>query len=249
MKKYKKFDFAILIPVFHNEDKIKNLKTEIFKYLSNYNFFVCFVDDSKNDLTSFEIKKNFLDGFHIVKRDKKEEYSTRYSASLDGFKWIVANLEADYIVEIDSDLSHHPKDIVKGLKKLKDSNCDLIIASKYKSNSIVKNRQFLRIIISKFITVVCRLLFNKKITDYSNTFRFYKFSLVKKFVDQNIIFKSPIGHLHNLLNILEKKYSIQEISTEYIESNRDSTVKIIFMIRYLVEFIYCIILNKFKKTK
>ena len=247
MKKYKKFDFAVLIPVFHNEDKIKNLKTEIFKYLSNYNFFICFVDDSKNNDTSLEIKKHFLDNCHIIKREKNEKYSTRYSASLDGFKWIVSYLDADYIIEIDSDLSHHPKDIIKGLKKLKEYNCDLVIASKYKNDSIVKNRQFLRVIISKFITVICRFLFNKKISDYSNTFRFYKFSLVKKFVDQNIVFKSPIGHLHNLLNILEKNYSIQEISTEYIESNRDSTVKINFMIRYFCEFIYCIILNKLKK--
>jgi len=51
--------------------------------------------------------------------------------------------------------------------------------------------------------------------------------------------------LHNLLFILKNKYSIKDISTEYIETNLDSTVKIISMLRYLIELIYCIILNKF----
>ena len=70
-------------------------------------------------------------------------------------------------------------------------------------------------------------------------------SLAEKFSERKMIFKSPIGHLHNLLFILKNKYSIKDISTEYIETNSDSTVKIISMLRYLIELIYCIILNKF----
>ncbi len=244
-EKVKKFEFVVLIPVFHNEDKIKELKTQIYKYLSNQNFFVCFVDDSFNDDTYLEIKKYFNDDCYVLRRKKVEKYSTRYSASLDGFKWIVNNLNVEFIVEIDSDLSHHPKDILKGINLLKESGCDLVIASKYKKDSIVKNRKYLRVFISKFITLTCRILFDSKITDYSNTFRFYTVSLAEKFCERKMIFKSPIGHLHNLLFILKNKYSIKDISTEYIETNLDSAVKIISMLRYLIELIYCIILNKF----
>ena len=89
------------------------------------------------------------------------------------------------------------------------------------------------------------MIFDKKITDYSNTYRFYTSDLVKKFTEEKILFKSPIGHLHNLLFILKKNYSIKEIPVEYIEENSESTVKTISMFRYLLEFIYCIILNKF----
>jgi len=245
VKNFKKFDFTVLIPVFHNEDKIKELKTEIYKHLNAHSFFLCFVDDSLNENTSLEIKKNFIDDYHILKRKKIEKYSTRFSASLDGFKWIINNLKTDFVVEIDADLSHHPKDILRGIQILKEDNCDLVIASKYKKDSLVKNRKYFRIFISKFITLVCKIIFDSKITDYSNTFRFYNISLVKKFSQREMVFKSPIGHLHNLLFILKSKYSIKDISTEYIESNKDSTVKIIYMLRYLTEFIYCIIINKF----
>ena len=245
MQKFNSFDFVVLIPVFHNEDKIKALKNEIDNYILNKSYFICFVDDSSNDSTSIEIKKNFDANFYILKRNKKEKYSTRFSASFDGFKWIVNNLKTRFIVEIDSDLSHHPKDILKGINLLNEESCDLVIGSKYLKDSMVKNRKILRVFISKFITLSCRLIFDKKITDYSNTYRFYTSDLVKKFIEEKILFKSPIGHLHNLLFILKKNYSIKEIPVEYIEKNSESTVKIISMFRYLLEFIHCIILNKF----
>ena len=251
MQKYKKFDFVILIPVFHDELRIQNLKNEIYNHLSGSNFFVCFVDDSANDKTNLQINDSFTENYYVLRRKKTDTYSTRYSASLDGFKWIINNIDSNYVLEIDSDLSHHPKDILKGINLLRTGKYDLVIASKYNKDSIVKNRKPLRIFISKIITMTCRILFDLNINDYSNTFRFYTRNLVVNFCKRKILFKSPIGHLHNLLYIVKNKYRITEISTEYIETNQESTVKIKFLLRYLIEFLYCILINMFffKKNK
>lgn len=248
-KKYNSFDFAILIPVFHDQDKIKALKKNIYKYLKNKRFFICFVDDSSNKNTFIKINQLFKKNIYILKRKKKEKFSVRYSASLAGFKWIVNNIKTNHIVEIDSDLSHHPKDIIRGINKLKKGNYNLIIGSKYKDKSLVKNRKLFRILISKGITIVCKILFDNTISDYSNTFRFYEINLVKKFIRRKIIFKSPIGHLNNLLFIIQSKYKISDISTSYIEVNNESTVKLNSLIRYFIEFIYCILINKFNFKK
>ena len=181
-----------------------------------------------------------------MKRVKKEKFSTRFSASLDGFKWMNYNIDTNYIVEIDSDLAHHPKDIENGIELLKSSNCDLVIGSKYHKESIVKNRKVSRIFISKFITLTCKILFDKNISDYSNTFRFYKLSLVENFINREIVFKSPIGHLNNLLFIIKSGYQVKDIPTSYIETDEESAIRTSSLVRYLVEFIKCIIFNKFK---
>lgn len=246
MKKLINFDFAILIPVFHNKEKIKPLKDEIVKYLSKYKYFICFVDDSSDNETKNEIEKNFSNNFHVLKRVKKEKFSTRFSASLDGFKWLNNNVDTNYIVEIDSDLAHHPKDIKNGIELLKNGNCDLVIGSKYNKDSVVKNRKLSRIFISKFITLVCKILFDKNVSDYSNTFRFYKLSLVKNFINREIVFKSPIGHLNNLLFIIKSGYQIRDIPTSYIETDAESAIRASSLARYFIEFIRCIIFNKFK---
>ena len=224
MKKLTNFDFAILIPVFHNKDKIKPLKDEMVKYLSKYKYFVCFVDDSSDNETKSEIEKNFS----------------------NNFKWINNNVDTNYVVEIDSDLAHHPKDIENGIELLKSSNCDLVIGSKYHKESIVKNRKVSRIFISKYITIICKILFDKNVSDYSNTFRFYKLSLVENFINREIVFKSPIGHLNNLLFIIKSGYQVKDIPTSYIETDQESAIRTSSLVRYLVEFIKCIIFNKFK---
>jgi len=245
VEKLNNFDFVILIPVFNCQKTISELSIQINKYLNNKSFFICFVDDSTDERTSNEINKCFKDNFFILKRKKIENYSTRFSASLDGFKWINDNIKTKYVVEIDSDLAHHPKDINKGIDLLREGDCDLVIGSKYLSNSTVKDRPFERQIISRVLTIICKIIFTNHISDYTNTFRFYNIKLVKDFIYRRMIFKSPIGHLDNLLYIIKKKYKIKEISTEYIEYNDESTIKVISMLRYLIEFFKCVTLNKF----
>ncbi len=245
MERLNKFNFVILIPVFDCQQHIKELKNEIYKYLENESFFICFVDDSTNNDTCEAIKKYFKENFYILRRKKLEKYSTRFSASLDGFKWISKNIETNYIVEIDSDLAHHPKDIKKGINILNKEDCSLVIGSKYLQDSNVKYRPVQRRIISKVLTIICKIIFDSQISDYTNTFRFYNVKLVKDFINRKMIFKSPIGHLDNLLYMIKKKYKIREISTEYIEYNSTSTVKLKFMLRYLIEFFKCIFKQKF----
>ena len=246
MQNYKEFDFVILIPVFQDDDKIRPLKNQLDHYLSNKEYFVCFVDDSLNENTSLEIKKYFTKNFYILRRKKIEKFSTRFYASFEGFKWIIKNVTSKCVVEIDSDLSHHPKDIMNGVNLLENSQCDLVIGSKYLKGSVVKNRNLFRVFISKFMTVVCKFLFENKITDYTNTYRFYNYRLIEEFTKQKLIFKSPIGHLNNLLFIIKKKFLISEIPIEYIETNTNSTIKKSSLVRYLIEFFYCILINKFR---
>ena len=246
MQNYKEFDFVILIPVFQDDDKIRPLKNQLDQYLSNKEYFVCFVDDSLNENTSLEIKKYFTKNFYILRRKKIEKFSTRFYASFEGFKWIIKNVTSKCVVEIDSDLSHHPKDIMNGVNLLENSQCDLVIGSKYLKGSVVKNRNLFRVFISKFMTVVCKFLFENKITDYTNTYRFYNYRLIEEFTKQKLIFKSPIGHLNNLLFIIKKKFLISEIPIEYIETNTNSTIKKSSLVRYLIEFFYCILINKFR---
>ena len=135
---------------------------------------------------------------------------------------------------------------MKGVSLLENTKCDLVIGSKYLEGSIVKNRHLFRVFISKFMTVVCKFFFENKITDYTNTYRFYNYKLIQEFTKQKLIFKSPIGHLNNLLFIMRKKFLILEVPIEYIETNTNSTIKKSSLVRYLIEFFYCILINKFR---
>ena len=114
------------------------------------------------------------------------------------------------------------------------------------NKTLITNINIFRVFISKFMTVVCKFLFESKVSDYTNTYRFYNYRLIEEFTKQKLIFKSPIGHLNNLLFIMRKKFLILEVPIEYIETNTNSTIKKSSLVRYLIEFFYCILINKFR---
>jgi dolichol-phosphate mannosyltransferase len=239
-------DFTILIPTYNDGENIRKLFYSLKKHLSDFNYYVCFVNDSEGKSTTTNIKKIFKKNFYIIERKKKERYSVRFSASLQGFQWINKNIKSDYVIEIDTDLSHHPRDIPRGLKILKEKYFDILIGSKYHNKSLIKNRSFLRGLISKIITCLCQFLFDNSISDYTNTFRIYNMKTVKVICKRKIHFKSPVGHLDNLLFLLKKGVKISDFPTSYIEINPNkSSISLGSYWFYFRELFYCILKNKF----
>ena len=135
--------------------------------------------------------------------------------------------------------NHDPKEINLALGFLKEY--DVVIASKYLPKSIVKGRSKLRMFISYCCTLVCQVIISNKISDFSNSYRFYKRKCIEKIIKKKIIYKSPIQHLENLIMLINYNYKIKEISTKYIERERgDSSIKVVGLFFYFLEFIHCL---------
>ena len=178
---------GIVIPTYKSEKKIKKLITLIERYVPKNTYFLCFVDGSPNNKTILEIKKKLSKNYIIIKEIKKNSFlkiSTRCLASKIGFKWLIQNTKCQAIVDLDSDLAHDPKDITKGSSIILSKKADLVIASKYRDYSKVFNRQIIRKFISYIYTKFCRILFSKKISDYSNSYRFYSKHSLKKLLNE-----------------------------------------------------------------
>ncbi len=243
-----KYDLCILIPTFHEEKNIKSLFTEFNKLKSNLKLFYCFVDDSTNDLTKKEIEFHFKNkNFKILKFLKTKEISTRCKSSWNGFKWIINNLNSDYVVEMDADLAQHPKDLLRGYDIICNENSDVLIFSKYHKKSLIEGRDFLRSTISYLYTFSCKIMFSYKITDYSNSYRIYSFQGVINLLNIKRRFDSPIQHLENILFFVKNNYEISETYCHYVErSDKNSSIKPKHLLVYAKEFLLCLKVNLFK---
>jgi len=82
----------------------------------------------------------------------------------------------DKIITMDSDYSHDPK-YIKDLYKEKDS-AEVILASRYIKNGLNKD-SFINIMISKFLNLLIKIIFNLKISDITSSFRIYDAKLLK----------------------------------------------------------------------
>tara|TARA_B100000700_G_scaffold13720_1_gene13692 strand:+ start:198 stop:917 length:720 start_codon:yes stop_codon:yes gene_type:complete len=235
----------IVIPTLDESDNIPKLFNAL-KVLKKINYKICFVDGSKDNRTINEIKKYFKNNSKILKEKKNiSKISSRCAASRMGFEWAVKQKFCELIVDMDCDLANDPNDIIYAIKLFKKKNYDLIITSKYLPKSSVNGRTIFRSFLSKFYTVVCQIFINKNISDYSNSYRFYKKKYLKKMLKKPLVFKSPIQHLENLKFFILNNYKIGQIHTNYNQlRGGKSVIKLKHLIIYFYEFVICLTKKK-----
>lgn len=201
----------IIIPTYNEKDNLTSLLNKLDqakKFLpSNTALNVLFVDDNSPDGTAQVIeqeknKRTF--GIHILQRFKKQGLGTAYIA---GFKYALA-LGADYIVQMDADLSHDPSVIPEMLNKLKDF--DFVIGSRYIPEASIPNWSFFRKLISVGGNLYTRILLGFDIHDYTGGLNAYRGEVLKN-IDLNSIESNGYSFQ------IEIKYRVKQKGYKYTE--------------------------------
>ncbi len=168
MKREPSVKIAIIIPTYK---EIENITILVKRILTSFpKAKIIIVDDSPvkdNELLQKQFKK-YKDIVTIYSRLKK---GGRGSAVIDGFKEALKNKNIDFFFEMDADLAHNPEEIVNFIKKRNDA--DLVIGSRYLSESKITAWPIRRLILSKTINLFLRLWLELNLSDYTNGFRMY----------------------------------------------------------------------------
>ena len=158
----------IVIPTYNERDNIERLLTEIFQ-LRIPELSVIVVDDNSPDGTT-DIAKRLAAGYpiHVIQREKKQGIGSAYIA---GFKKALVD-GADYIFEMDADLSHDPHDIPRLLEKM--NGCDLAIGSRRVPGGDIVGWNMRRHFTSSAATIFSRFILKLKTNDVTAGFRCYR---------------------------------------------------------------------------
>lgn len=137
---------------------------------------------------------------------------------------------------IDADGSHDPKDIPKLITPIIGDKADLVIGSRMLGGSEELYKyidQYIRLIGSVLITVICNYRFKVKLTDLQNGFR-----AIKKEVFERLNLKENITTIEQemVIKTLKKGYKIIEVPTH--EYERRSGVSNISVLNYAPRYIY-----------
>ncbi len=166
-------DFSIVVPVFNEEESLRELVSTIKKAFSNIKktYEVVFVDDGSTDRT-LEILK-------ILEREHKEVrvYSFRKNlgksaALMLGFKEAVGK----FIVTLDADLQDDPANIMPLYQKLTKNNYDIVTGwRKHRKDSAFKT------ISSRFFnSVVVPAFFGIRLHDLNSGLKIYRPEVAKE---------------------------------------------------------------------
>ncbi|REE83748.1 dolichol-phosphate mannosyltransferase [Lutibacter oceani] len=148
----------VIIPTFNEKENVESIIRAVFSQKKQFDILI--VDDNSPDGTGdivSELQKEFQQ-LYLEVRTEKKGLGTAY---IHGFKWALER-NYDFIIEMDADFSHNPKDLIKLYKACAEDGADFSIGSRYLNNKInVVNwdikRLFLSYFASKYVKIVTRI--------------------------------------------------------------------------------------------
>jgi dolichol-phosphate mannosyltransferase len=162
---------GVILPTYREEDNISKLIEAIEDLKLDASILV--IDDSSPDETAeiVQEKQNKYKNILLCVRPRKSGLGT---AITDGFKYFLSLKQPPkYIITMDADYSHNPQDIPQLLSKMYESECAIVIGSRYVKGGKIEGWPFTRKIISRTANSIARFSLGLKLHDCTSGFRCY----------------------------------------------------------------------------
>jgi len=162
----------VIIPTYNEKENIRAIIDAVFALPKE--FHVLIVDDNSPDGTPQiveDLQKHYgFQKLHLLKRRGKLGLGTAYIA---GFRYAMEK-GYDYILEMDADFSHDPKDLVNLYLSCSEDGSDVSIGSRYATGVNVVNWPIGRVLLSYFASSYVRLITSMPIHDTTAGFVCYR---------------------------------------------------------------------------
>ena len=203
-------NIVIVIPTYNEVDNIETLVKGIFKY--NKGVSILFVDDNSPDGTAEKIRnmQTRYTNISLITGEKKglgEAYKR-------GFLYAKEKMNADYIIQMDADLSHNPKDIQRLINEI--PKYDIVIGSRYvNGGSIPKDWGIYRKLNSKIGNALTKVILKIPYKDCTAGFKIINAKCVPINFIKNIRSNGYLFQVEILYYFYKKGYKVKEIPIHF----------------------------------
>lgn len=162
-------EVLVVIPTYNERENIEGLINDILKQGEGIEVLV--VDDNSPDGTADLVEeiRSSLGRVHLLRRPQKMGLGSAY---IDGFKWALANTDAEFVFEMDADFSHDPKAIAEFLEAAHDA--DVVLGSRYLNGITVVHWPLTRLMLSVGANMYTRFITGMPIRDATGGFKCFR---------------------------------------------------------------------------
>ncbi len=197
----------VIIPTYNEKENIREIISAVFGLEEGFHILI--VDDSSPDGTADIVKQmqnEFSDQLHLLVRPQKEGLGKAY---LDAFAWTL-DKGYDYMIEMDADFSHNPKDLPLLVDACK--NADMSIGSRYVNNKInVINWDFKRVFLSYFASKYVQFVLGISIHDTTAGFVCFSRKVLENIGLEKVKLKGYGFQIEMKYRALQKGFKIAEV--------------------------------------
>jgi dolichol-phosphate mannosyltransferase len=158
----------VIIPTYNEKENIHSIVELVLSQAPNLDVLV--VDDNSPDGTAGIVNEmaQAKPRVHLLSRPGKQGLGTAYIA---GFRWGLARGYA-YLIEMDADFSHDPREIPNMLKAIQQA--DLVLGSRYINGVRVVNWPLSRLFLSKGASYYVRIITGLPVHDPTGGFKCFR---------------------------------------------------------------------------
>jgi len=207
-------DTLVIIPTYNEKENIQAIIEAVFNQKKKFHILV--VDDNSPDSTAEIVERlitQYSDALFIEKRMGKNGLGTAY---IHGFKWAIQK-KYDYIIEMDADFSHNPKDLIRLYEACEKEGADVSIGSRYSQGVNVVNWPMKRVLLSYFASKYVRFITRIPIHDTTAGFVCYKRSVLETIKLNKIRFVGYAFQIEMKFKAWKHNFKIKEVSVIFTD--------------------------------
>ncbi len=207
-------DTLVIIPTFNEKENIEKIIRTTFSQVKEFDILV--VDDSSPDGTGNIVKKlqtDFPNNLFLEIRKLKTGLGAAY---IHGFNWAL-NKKYEYVIEMDADFSHNPKDLVRLYNACSQNGADLSIGSRYSKGVNVVNWSMKRVLLSYFASKYVQFVTGIPIHDTTAGFVCYKRKVLEKIQLNKIRFVGYAFQIEMKFKAWKHGFNLKEVSVIFTD--------------------------------
>jgi dolichol-phosphate mannosyltransferase len=208
-------DTLVIIPTYNEKENIEAIIRATFNQKKEFHILI--VDDNSPDGTSTIVKQlitEFPNQLFLEIRKEKNGLGTAY---IHGFKWAIER-KYDYIIEMDADFSHNPKDLVRLYNACHKEGADFSIGSRYVNNQVnVVNWDMKRLLLSYFASKYVRFITRIPIFDTTAGYVCWRRKVLETINFDKIKFVGYAFQIEMKFKAWKHKFNVKEVSVIFTD--------------------------------
>ena len=207
-------DAIVIIPTYNEKENIEAIVKAVFSQKKTFDILI--VDDNSPDGTAEIVKKlmnEFPNQLFLEVRMKKNGLGTAY---IHGFKWAIVR-KYDYIIEMDADFSHDPKDLIRLYDACHEEGANVAIGSRYSQGINVVKWPMKRVLLSYLASKYVRFITGIPIHDTTAGFVCWKRKVLETIQLDKIKFIGYAFQIEMKFIAWKHHFSIKEVSVIFTD--------------------------------
>jgi dolichol-phosphate mannosyltransferase len=201
---------TVCLPTYNERENLERM----VRALGEAGVRVLVIDDNSPDGTG-EIADRLARGLEwvdVLHRGRKEGLGPAYLA---GFARALAD-GSEYVLEMDCDFSHDPKDVPRLIAAAKDG-ADLVIGSRYVPGGSIPNWGLVRRLISRGGCVYAQAMLQTRVRDLTGGFKCYRRRVLESIDLGAIHSKGYAFQIETTYRALRKGFRVVEIPITFVD--------------------------------